>query len=160
MKSREIQILELVLSKIEAEDSKRMIVRIRFGCPTKKTELGWGPPWWAAITVLKSLIAGMGRSSEREWRGRWGARGAGCWQWGGGRPHGGDCMGGEHRPCVVRLCCHREEEKETPLCSIEWGRREGEEREKEKEEREGNKRKEKKYGKFSNLNFFGEKNKR
>jgi hypothetical protein len=33
MKSREIQILELVLDKIEAEDSKRELVCIRFGHP-------------------------------------------------------------------------------------------------------------------------------
>jgi hypothetical protein len=33
MKSREIQILELVLDKIEAKDSKRELVCIRFGHP-------------------------------------------------------------------------------------------------------------------------------
>jgi hypothetical protein len=40
MKSREIQRLELVSDKIDAEDRKRKVVRIRFGCPMKKNELG------------------------------------------------------------------------------------------------------------------------
>jgi hypothetical protein len=44
------------------------------------------------------------------------------------------------------------------LCSVEWGRREGEEKEKEKEEREEKKEKEKKLGNFlKSENLCGEK---
>jgi hypothetical protein len=39
MKSHEIQRLELVSDKIEAEESKRKVVRIHFGCRMKKNEL-------------------------------------------------------------------------------------------------------------------------
>jgi hypothetical protein len=60
MKSREIRRLELVSDKIEVEDSKRKVVRIRFGCLIEKTELDWGLPWWADIAGLESLIAGHG----------------------------------------------------------------------------------------------------
>jgi hypothetical protein len=40
MKSHKIQRLEFVLNKIEGRDSKRMVVHISFGHPTKKTSLG------------------------------------------------------------------------------------------------------------------------
>jgi hypothetical protein len=40
MKSHKIQRLEFVSDKIEGEDSKREVVCIRFGCPTKKNDLG------------------------------------------------------------------------------------------------------------------------
>jgi hypothetical protein len=40
MKSHKIQKLELVLDKIEGEDSKREVVRTRFGYPMKKNEFG------------------------------------------------------------------------------------------------------------------------
>jgi hypothetical protein len=44
MKSRKIQRLELVSDKIDAKDSKRKVVHIRFGCPMKKNGLGWSSP--------------------------------------------------------------------------------------------------------------------
>jgi hypothetical protein len=40
MKSREIRRLELLLDKIEAGNVKSKVMRIRFSCLTKKTELG------------------------------------------------------------------------------------------------------------------------
>jgi hypothetical protein len=60
MKSHKIWRLEFISDKIEGGDGKRKVVRIRFGCPTKKTELGWGLLWWAAIARPESLIAGHG----------------------------------------------------------------------------------------------------
>jgi hypothetical protein len=44
MKSREIWRLELVSDKIEARDSKRKVMRIRFGFFTEKNGLGWSSP--------------------------------------------------------------------------------------------------------------------
>jgi hypothetical protein len=40
MKSHEIRRLELISEKIEAGDSKRKVVHIRFSYPMNKTELG------------------------------------------------------------------------------------------------------------------------
>jgi hypothetical protein len=45
MKYHKIWRLELVLDKIEAGDSKKMVVHIRFGCPMKKNRFGWISPW-------------------------------------------------------------------------------------------------------------------
>jgi hypothetical protein len=50
MNFRKIQRLELVSDKIEGGDSKRKVVHIHFGCPTKKGCLGFklsmeGQPW-------------------------------------------------------------------------------------------------------------------
>jgi hypothetical protein len=40
MKSHKIWRLEFALDKIEGGDSKREVVCIHFGCPTKKNDLG------------------------------------------------------------------------------------------------------------------------
>jgi hypothetical protein len=54
MKSRKIWRLELILDKIESEDSKRKVVRIYFGYPMKKNGLGSSSPWKAAMAGLRA----------------------------------------------------------------------------------------------------------
>jgi hypothetical protein len=82
MKFRKICRLEFVSDKIEGVDSKREVVCIRFGCPTKKKTL---------VRALhgRAVMAGVGahgRSWEslpaREERGK--GRGRGGHSWGGG----------------------------------------------------------------------------
>jgi hypothetical protein len=54
MKSRKIQRLEFVLDKIEGRDSKRKIMCIRFGHPTKKNGFGYSSPRVAAMDELRA----------------------------------------------------------------------------------------------------------
>jgi hypothetical protein len=76
MKSCKIQRLEFVSDKTEGGDSKREVVCIRFGCPTKKMTLvralhgraamaGVGAPW-----PVMGELAREGREGEGE-RERW-----------------------------------------------------------------------------------------
>jgi hypothetical protein len=109
----------LVLDKIEGGDSKRKVVRIRFGHPTGEMAL-----------VRAPMGGGHGGSPERKARGRGGGEGGGCWGAKGGMGRG--CYWRRGQPCSaalslsvhVRTVQHEEEEMK---------------REKRKEEREGKK---------------------
>jgi hypothetical protein len=72
MKSHKIHRLEFISDKIVGGDSKREVVCIRFGCPTKKMTLGRalhgraamarvGAPWPAM-----GVLTGEGREEEGE----------------------------------------------------------------------------------------------
>jgi hypothetical protein len=94
MKSHKIQGLELVSYQIEGRDSKRKVVHISFGHPTKKTELGCGSPCETAMAGLElhgrrpwglAGEEGRGKGKGRGEGGCWGAKGA----WGGAVTGGG-----------------------------------------------------------------------
>jgi hypothetical protein len=136
MKSCKIQRLELISDKIEGRYSKREVVCIHLGYPTKKNGLGWGLPWDSSHGQSWSSMADHGELPEREERGR-------------GRKMGGTAGGPRHgegegtrtllllRLLSVATCCS-------------WGgRTRGEER---KEKREKKKRKEMEI--FLNLEIF------
>jgi hypothetical protein len=122
MKSHKIQGLELVSYQIEGRDSKRKVVHISFGHPTKKTELGCGSP-------CETAMAGLELHGRRPWglagedgRGKgWGEGGAAT---GGARigACGGAVWGGLSHAAHARLF---------------WavGEEEGKKREKEKSEK-------------------------
>jgi hypothetical protein len=153
MKSHKIRRLELVSDKIEAEDSKRNVVCIRFSCPMKKTEHGWGLPCWAAIAGLESLIASHGELAgevvEGEQRrgagdaaGYVGCRGA----------MGSSYIGEGSRPLTPCFCSVHAN------CCM---RKKGGKREERRKWRKRKKRKERKNVEiFPNLKNFGEKNRR
>jgi hypothetical protein len=84
MKSRKIQRLELVLDKIEGGDSKRKVMLIRFGHPTKKNSISYSSPWEAAMARLEF-------HGRRPWglTGEGGGRGWGEGAWGGAATRGG-----------------------------------------------------------------------
>jgi hypothetical protein len=82
MNSHKIQILEFIPDKIKDGDSWRKVVRICFGHPTKKNDLGYSSPWtgshgwsWSSMAVHGELT-GEGREGERKGReagGAWAA---------------------------------------------------------------------------------------
>jgi hypothetical protein len=152
MKSRKIQILEFISDKIEGGDSKRDVMCIRFGHPTKKNELVRGSPWAGSHDWswnFRGSPWGAHRRGERRGRGR-GRGGTAMGKV--GRAHGeGEIYrrGVRHgtRPSCssVRSCCLR---------AVLFVRKK-EEREKKKKRKE---KKRNKYGKFSKLKIFqGEK---
>jgi hypothetical protein len=74
MNSHKIQILEFIPDKIKDGDSWRKVVRICFGHPTKKNDLGYSSPWtgshgrsWSSMAVHGELT-GEGRGGERKGR--------------------------------------------------------------------------------------------
>jgi hypothetical protein len=133
MKSRKIRRFELVLDKIKGEDSKREIMCISFGSPTKKNR-----------ACLRASMKGTamaelklhGQPWELTRRGREGGRGRGRggdatrgapWGAAGGGPRSmAAWFGPAAALCVV---CMRKKA---------WGRKEREEREKEKERKNEN----------------------
>jgi hypothetical protein len=138
MESRKIQRLEFILDKIEDRDSKREVIRICFGHPTKKMSLCEAPhgrrPWPDLKLHGSSPESGRrrGRRGGAGGGGLGGARGApmeGVYK---GRRHGG--RGGVLS--VHGLFCYvllfREEERE---------RKEKERRKKEKKKKEKKKEK-------------------
>jgi hypothetical protein len=58
------------LNKIKGGDSKREVVCIQFGYPTKKNGLGYSSPREAAMAGLELMEGGHGGSSERKGGGR------------------------------------------------------------------------------------------
>jgi hypothetical protein len=126
----------LVLDKIEGGDSKRKVVRIRFGHPTGEMAL-----------VRAPMGGGHGGSPDRKARGRGGGEGGGCWGAKGGMGRG--CYWRRGQPCSAALSL-----------SVRVRTVQREEEEREKERRKGREKKKGKGGKFSNLEIFGKENKR
>jgi hypothetical protein len=109
MKSCEIQRLEFVSDKIEARDSRRNVVRIRFGQPPKKNGLGWGFPCMGVVMAgLRAPWLAMGACREgKEGEGRRGAGGTAnsCGLWRGGRGRHGEAAGGARSLYTSVLPC-------------------------------------------------------
>jgi hypothetical protein len=132
MKSRKIQILEFISDKIEGGDSKRDVMCIRFGHPTKKNELVRGSPWAGSHDWswnFRGSPWGAHRRGERRGRGR--GRGGtamgkvGRAPWGGGdlQEGGAPWDSAQLLLCSVLLpaCC--------VVCEEEGGKREEKEKE-------------------------------
>jgi hypothetical protein len=103
MKSRKIRILDWLSDKIETGDSKKKVVHIRFGCPTKKNEFGWGIPWGghgrAQAPCWPWEVAGEGREGEVGGE----EKGIG-WLWGEEGVPWGCCMGGARSVMLLCAC--------------------------------------------------------
>jgi hypothetical protein len=151
--SCKIQRLEFISDKIEGGDSKREVICIHFGQPTKKNEIVWGSPWEAAMAGLEAPWELMGSSQERGRKGEW-EEGQGA--------RLGEREGYRRGGMWARTCCSVR--AAVPLLMLllllaweETGRRK-KRREREKK-RKGRKRKEKNIENFSNLKIFRDKNK-
>jgi hypothetical protein len=131
------------LDKIEAGDSKREVICICFGHPTKKMVLVGALHGWAAMAGLESSMMGLVSSARREqMEGEEWNRRARLLAMGGGRCHEGGCVGGARslavgetvRCVLVLVVLLREEEKERE--------------EREKKRTKGREKEEKELGKF------------
>jgi hypothetical protein len=90
MESRKIRRLEFVSDKIEGGDSKREVICIRFGHPTKKNEFMLGSSWEVAMAGLEAplMVAWQARGRDEGGGRRRGQQGA---RLGSGRAVGGRC---------------------------------------------------------------------
>jgi hypothetical protein len=69
MESCKIRRLEFISDKIVGGDSKREVIRIRFGHPTKKNEFVRGSQWEATMAGLEAPWELTEEGKERRGRG-------------------------------------------------------------------------------------------
>jgi hypothetical protein len=151
MESHKIRRLDFISDKIEGGDSKREVICIRFGHPTKKNEFVWGSPWEAAMTRLEAPWELMGSSPERgRRRGR--TRGAvgRCRGGGLGLAFAGCCSWAA--PYLLSLCCAC-----CGLLCVREKRRKKKGEEKKRKEKKRKEKKRKKYEKKFKLEIFWKK---